>query len=235
MAWMNAETLQRDARRGSHGLLEPQPPGGAGARATRPATASGCARRTTTATATRCCSWSSRRARAPATPVSAPASTARSGLNVIRPEPRRVPRARRATTRSSRSGPSCSPTSRRRSRRSPSSSATAPASCSSRSSTASAGAGSRSSAGDPTATLVARDGHIDGRRATSPPRCPPTEGVLAALEALLARLPVARRCPTCRRCTAGSSATSATTSSARSSTCPTCPATTSACPTRCCP
>src|SRR4051794_17463736 len=49
-----------------------------GARATRRATASGCGRRSTTATPTWCCSSSSRKARAPATPVSTAASTARS-------------------------------------------------------------------------------------------------------------------------------------------------------------
>src|SRR5437763_2016972 len=47
-----------------------------GARARRRATGSTCGRPTTTATATRCCSSSTRRARAPATPGSAPASSA---------------------------------------------------------------------------------------------------------------------------------------------------------------
>ena len=61
------------------------------------------------------------------------------------------------------------------------------------------------------------------RPARRRPACRPTDGALAALEALLARVPRAARSPSCRRSTAASSATSATTSCARSSACPTCP------------
>ena len=88
-------------------------------------------------------------------------------------------------------------------------------------------------------SFVGRDagGHARAaRRARStvdgavPAGVPLDRGMLAALEALLARYR-APGCPTCRRCRAGSSATSATTSSARSSACPTCRPTTGACPT----
>ena len=55
-------------------VLEPQPRRSTGSRARPPATASGSRRSASTATATRCCSRSTRRAR-PATPARAPAST----------------------------------------------------------------------------------------------------------------------------------------------------------------
>ena len=63
------------ARRGTHVVLEPEPQGATGARARlrRPPVG---ATPTTTATWTPCCSWSSRRAAGPATPASAPASSA---------------------------------------------------------------------------------------------------------------------------------------------------------------
>ena len=63
MAWMNEDDPAPDARRGPHRVLEPLPPGGvAQGRHLRrpPVRARG---RPTTATATRCCSSSSRRAR----------------------------------------------------------------------------------------------------------------------------------------------------------------------------
>ena len=78
--------------------------------------------RTTTATATPCCSSSSRRARAPATPASTPASSGPSGDSA------RAARSSRpwpASTPSSPSGASCWPTSSPRWRPSPVSSATA--------------------------------------------------------------------------------------------------------------
>ena len=107
-------------------------------------------------------------------------------------------------------------------------------SCSSRWSTRSGGAGSRSSA----ATRRSRWSRAAARSSSTgaPPAGVPTDqGALAALEALLARLPGAARSPSCRRSTAASSATSATTSCARSSACPNVPhRRPRACPTRCC-
>ena len=121
-----------DARRGPDGLLEPQPAGGVAQGRHQRRRASTCARRTTTATPTCCCSWSSRRATGachtgdvlvllPALRTEADATSLTHAA-----EPRRVPRAGRPSTRWCRCGPSCSPTSRRRSPRTPSSSATAP-------------------------------------------------------------------------------------------------------------
>ena len=82
---------------------------------------------------------------------------------------------------------------------------------------------------DPALTLVVRGQRVefDG---TPPPGVPTDAGALAALEALLARVPRAAASPSCRRSTAASSATSATTSCARSSACPTCRPTTSGMP-----
>ena len=71
--------------------------------------------------------------------------------------------------------------------RPPRAATTSPASCSSRSSTASAGAAGRSSAAAPLATLVARDGAGRRRPATCPTAIRLDEGILAAVEALLAR------------------------------------------------
>ena len=87
---------------------------------------------------------------------------------------------------------------------------------------------------DPARTFVARGRHVEwlgGDAARR--RARPTQGTLAALEALLARLPRADARRSCRRSTAASSAGSATTPCARSSACPTCRPTTSASPTRC--
>ena len=111
------------------------------------------------------------------------------------PEPGRVPGPGPATTPSSRCGASCSPTSSRRSPPSPGCARRrARASCSSRSSTASAGAAGPSSGREPRATLVARGRAPRGRPAGRlPDGIPLDQGVLAAVEALLGRVPRRRR------------------------------------------
>ena len=121
MAWMNAEHAARDAREGrtvfwSRSRQEVWRKGDTSRRP--PVRARGA---TTTATATRCCSWSSRRATG-ACHTGEHSCFFRALRRAERDpaEPRRVPRARRATTPSCRCGASCSPTSRRRSPASPS-------------------------------------------------------------------------------------------------------------------
>ncbi len=100
MAWMNADTLRQTLETGRTWFWSRQPPGvlvqgrDLGRPPVRPR------RPTTTATATPCCSWSSRRAPAPATPATAPASTGPSG-----PSPDRRHRDGRARTGTEFRGP----------------------------------------------------------------------------------------------------------------------------------
>ncbi len=184
---MNEATLRETLDDRPHGLLEPQPPGalGQGRHVGRPPVS--CARRSSTATATSCCSWSSRRARAPATPASTRVSSG-IGRDLVRqavsdfhalarshtvvPVWREVLADSPRRWRRSLGWPAPMPTANR-------------ASSSSRSSTASGGAAGRSSAAvrrpplSP-ATAASRS------RVASTPLIPTDRGVLAALEQLLA-------------------------------------------------
>ena len=234
VGWMNREALRAHARDRPHVVLEPEPPGVLvqGRDVGRPPVrARGAA---TTATWTCCCSSSSRRAGARATPASAAASSARSAAaprpgpcepdrDRVRPSRRRVRRAgarlhgRAGVARGARRPRDAGVgvrEARRRRRGLP------------------ARVGRARRALGPVLVPRPRPGAHAGRRAgstvewstaTPPDGVPTDQGALAALEALLARVPRAARSPSCRRSTAASSAGSATTSCARSSACPNVP------------
>ena len=228
MAWMNDETLRQTLER-PHVFWSRSPAGGlaqgrhVGRPPVRPRGA------TTTATATRCCSSSSRRARAPATPASDSCffRRVRPESDVSRGDPaesadefralaRRLHRragVARAAGRPHHAGRRLRPAVPRRRAGLPARVGRARRALEplvvrrppSRAPRSSARGPSRSPVGTRARRHPARPG--DPRRRRGPARA----------------LPVAAARPTCRRCTAGSSATSATTSCARSSTCPTCP------------